>query len=113
MKGNFAYPELINWRKNTQKLLNNFAISFFFKNETACKDFDENNQILPSINVTNSEGNELYIVIIHPLWTADEQNYLLNKACHMVGKTFNDKDVIILDSFNLLRRPSKCFEFCN
>ena len=110
IKGNFDYPELINWRAETQNLLNRFAISFLNKNESDCRSFDDSTQILPSI-VVNKDGVDKFIVIIHPLWTADQQNYILNKACTAAGKSYDAPDVIILDSFNLLRRPSKCFEF--
>ena len=110
IKGNFDYPELINWRAESQNLLNRFAISFLNKNESDCRSFDESTQILPSI-VVNKDGVDKFIVIIHPLWTADQQNYILNKACTVAGKSYDAPDVIILDSFNLLRRPSKCFEF--
>lgn len=109
IRGNFDYPELECWREETQELLNNFAISFFGVDPTTCGVFNDS-QILPSIKV-KKDGVEKFIVIIHPLWTADQQNYILNKACHVAGKRYNDPDVIILDSFNLLRRPSKCFEY--
>ncbi len=85
LDGNFREPELKGWKENTKLLRDEFC-----KNFPSCS--PRNFKELSGFSV-----NEANIVILHPFWT---------KNSPLVKKSINGNECKIIDTFNLLRRPS-------
>lgn len=92
------YPELNGWMDMASEQLSNLNKGFF---NSKCQ---QGNNVLPWLCAPNGK----YIVAVHPLWTADRHNQALAAACHQLGQ--DTTSVIPIDTFNLIRRPGKCFE---
>jgi len=94
LDGDFSTPDLENWVQTATKLRDTFCASF------SCS--GEQFGTLPGFVV----GDKM-VIIVHPLWNIDSPQGLLNEAIATVEPS---AQVRYLDTFNLLRRPSWCYQ---
>ena len=99
VNGDFSYPELRDWRKLAESLLQNLQRSFDM-DAALFNDLD-----LPYLKT----GNGKYIIAIHPLWTSDNKNYILSRTIYKLGTS--RENVVTIDTFNLVRRLGTCYEY--
>jgi hypothetical protein len=95
----YSKPELLDWKDFTSVLQNQFVVSF-------------------SENVKEASFGELKgftfyddykVIIVHPFWnvsTNQPEDNILTRAIAHAGL----ENVYFVDSFNLHRRPSWCYE---
>ncbi|MEG4842342.1 DEAD/DEAH box helicase [Microcoleus sp. B9-D4] len=94
LNGDFSTPDLENWLLNATALRDIFCASF------SCS--GEQFGALPGFAVGDKS-----VIIVHPLWDVDNPQGLLHEAIATVEAP--DR-VRYLDTFNLLRRPSWCYQ---
>ncbi|WP_293123713.1 DEAD/DEAH box helicase [Microcoleus sp. bin38.metabat.b11b12b14.051] len=94
LDGNFSTPDLENWVQTATKLRDTFCASF------SCS--GEQFGALPGFVVDDKR-----VIIVHPLWNKENSQGLLNEAIATVEQS---AQVRYLDTFNLLRRPSWCYQ---
>ena len=94
LDGDFSTPDLENWLLNATALRDIFCASF------SCS--GEQFGALPGFAVGDKS-----VIIVHPLWDVDNPQSLLHEAIATVEAP--DR-VRYLDTFNLLRRPSWCYQ---
>ena len=94
LDGDFSTPDLENWVVKATALRDTFCASF------SC--FREQFGALPGFVV----GDKM-VIIVHPLWNKENPQGLLNEAIATVEQS---AQVRYLDTFNLLRRPSWCYQ---
>lgn len=94
LDGDFSTPDLENWVQTATKLRDTFCASF------SCS--GEQFGTLPGFVVGDKR-----VIIVHPLWNKENPQGLLNEAIATVEKS---AQVRYLDTFNLLRRPSWCYQ---
>ncbi|MEG3834861.1 DEAD/DEAH box helicase [Microcoleus sp. Z1_C3] len=94
LDGDFSTPDLENWLLNATALRDIFCASF------SCS--GEQFGALPGFAVGDKS-----VIIVHPLWDVDNPQGLLHEAIATVEAP--DR-VRYLDTFNLLRRPSWCYQ---
>lgn len=97
LDGNFDSPDLQYWRENAVSLRNNFCASFDY-----CQPREFGN--LPGFAVGDKS-----VIIVHPLWNIENPQGLLDEAI-AIAKVEPSAQVRYLDTFNLLRRPSWCYQ---
>jgi len=95
LDGNFATPELEKWLETATNLRDTFCSSF---NSCSPQEFDK----LSGFDIGSKS-----IIIVHPLWKLDNPIGLLADAIATVDPT---REIKYLDTFNLLRRPSWCYQ---
>ncbi|MEG4284604.1 DEAD/DEAH box helicase [Microcoleus sp. A006_D1] len=94
LDGDFSTPDLENWVQTATKLRDTFCASF------SCS--GEQFGTLPGFVVGDKR-----VIIVHPLWNKDSPQGLLNEA---IATLEPSAQVRYLDTFNLLRRPSWCYQ---
>ena len=94
LDGDFSTPDLENWVQTATKLRDTFCASF------SCS--GEQFGTLPGFVVGDKR-----VIIVHPLWNKENPQGLLNEAIATVEQS---AQVRYLDTFNLLRRPSWCYQ---
>ena len=93
--GIFQTPELKNWKEISKFLQGSFCQSF---PNCSSKNYG------PLCGFSVGQKN---VVIIHPFWKENSKTGLLKEA----EKVASDKEVLYVDTFNLLRRPSSVYKF--
>jgi len=94
LDGDFSTPDLENWVLKATGLRDTFCASF----SCSAQQFGA----LPGLTV-----GDISVIIVHPLWNVDCRQGLLNEAAATVAEP--DR-IRYLDTFNLLRRPSWCYQ---
>lgn len=90
----FSTPDLENWVGKATALRDTFCASFSCSREQF--------GALPGFVVGDKR-----VIIVHPLWNKENPQGLLNEAIATVERS---AQVRYLDTFNLLRRPSWCYQ---
>ncbi|QJB29376.1 helicase-related protein [Limnospira fusiformis] len=98
LNGKFSTPDLENWQDQATKLRDSFSSSF---GSFSPKVFGT----LPGFNLGSKS-----LVIIHPLWNVNNPMNILKEAVDSIEE---DREIKYLDTFNLLRRPSWCYQSLN
>lgn len=96
--GNFSTPDLENWREQATNLRDTFCASF---NHCTPRQFGS----LPGFEVGSKT-----VIVVHPLWNQDNPIGELQNALASIE---SDRHIKYLDTFNLLRRPSWCYQSLN
>jgi hypothetical protein len=94
LEGDFSSPDLENWLNRATDLRDSFCASF----NCSPQEFGT----LPGFEV-----NDKRVVIVHPLWNWQNPIGLLADA---IATLEADTQIQYLDTFNLLRRPSWCYQ---
>ena len=95
---NFNGPELKGWMDKAKSLRDNFCQNFSIRQS---KDYGK----LPGFSINNKN-----IVILHPFWkNKDAQAPLIVNAMQEARENSSQKPIVI-DTFNLLRRPSFVYQ---
>ncbi len=95
LHGDFSIPDLENWQKTATTLQDAFCTSF-----SSCSPH----------NVGSLAGftvGDITVIIVHPLWNLNQPVGLLADAVATVAA---NSRIRYLDTFNLLRRPSWCYQ---
>ena len=95
LDGDFSSPDLENWLHQAANLRDTFCASF---SSCSPQQFD---------SLLGFEVNSQRVIIVHPLWNRENINGLLADAVVSVSA---DTQIQYLDTFNLLRRPSWCYQ---
>lgn len=103
--GNFDYPELKGWTDLAKTLLESLNKGFF----SGIYQIEVSDNGIPYLY----KENEKTIFAVHPFWNYEKGCESLNKAISQVDKDWTVKDVFTIDTFNLLRRTSNCYEYIN
>ncbi len=108
--GNFDYPELEHWSKLAENLLASLNSGFYYSRLTLKK----TSQGIPFL-YNAKDLTQKPIFAVHPLWRSVADTKVLADAVLEAGIelncTWSSDDVILIDTFNLLRRISNCYEF--
>ncbi len=98
LEGDFSGPELKNWLKQAQELRNTFCTCF-----SSCS--PQTFASLPGFEIGNKQ-----VIIVHPLWNLKPENRqgILAEAVSITSN--REIEPQFLDSFNLLHRPSWCYQ---
>ena len=91
---NFSSFELKNWKEGAKNLRDKFCRDF----NTQTQDYDS----LPGLSIGNKN-----VIIIHPFWNDKSERGLVASARGKVS----DEEVLFIDTFNLLRRPSSVYKY--
>jgi len=94
LDGDFSTPDLEKWVLNATALRNTFCASFNCSGEQF--------GALPGFVVGDKS-----VIIVHPLWNKENPQGLLDEAITTVEPS---AQLRYLDTFNLLRRPSWCYQ---
>jgi DEAD/DEAH box helicase domain-containing protein len=94
LDGNFSTPELEGWVNLARMLRDSFCLSF----GCAPREFG----ILPGCIVGGKE-----VIFIHPLWDSSRPSQALAEA---VATADQASEIRYLDTFNVLRRPSRAYQ---
>ena len=97
LDGNFSTPDLENWVLKATALRDTFCASF----SCSAQQFGP----LPGLTV-----RDISVIIVHPLWNLDCRQGLLNEAKEAAVTVAACDRIRYLDTFNLLRRPSWCYQ---
>ncbi|XZN93673.1 MAG: DEAD/DEAH box helicase [Microcoleus sp.] len=97
LDGNFYTPDLENWVLNATALRDTFCASF----SCSRQQFGP----LPGLTV-----GDISAIVVHPLWNLDFPQDLLNEAIAIAQVEASERRIRYLDTFNLLRRPSWCYQ---
>ena len=111
--GNFNYPELKGWKQFAKTLLNSL-------NEGFCRShtgnlfyqLKETDEGIPYLY--DPSGTRKPVFASHPLWEGVSTKILADsilEASLIHNTQWDSSDVIIIDTFNLLRRTSNCYEY--
>lgn len=107
--GNFNYPELQGWTQMAKDRLTALNESFY-KNIFEL-DITENG--IPYLY--DPENKRKTIFAAHPLWAGVRTTEVLADALLevgiLLGKDLSEDNVVVIDTFNLLRRTSNCYEY--
>lgn len=95
LHGDFSDPDLENWLQTASILRDAFCASF-----SSCSPEDMGG--LPGFTV-----GDITVIIVHPLWNLNNRIGLLTDA---VAKVAPDNQIRYINTFNLLRRPSWCYQ---
>jgi DEAD/DEAH box helicase domain-containing protein len=98
LHGDFSAPDLENWQKTATTLRDAFCESFSYC--SPC-----NIGALAGFTV-----GDITVIIVHPLWNLNQPVGLLADAVATVAA---NSRIRYLDTFNLLRRPSWCYQSLN
>lgn len=111
--GNFNYPELKTWKQFAQTLLNSLNEGFF---RTYTGDLlyhlELTSEGIPYLYSPNSPLKPIFAA--HPLWEGISSRILADSVLEasLVHDTkWDADDIITIDTFNLLRRSSNCYEY--
>lgn len=95
LDGDFSIPDLENWQKTATTLRDAFCASFSY-----CS--PRNIAGLPGFTV-----GDITVIIVHPLWNLNQPAGLFADAVATIAE---NSRIRYLDTFNLLRRPSWCYQ---
>ena len=94
LDGDFSKPELDGWPLFVRSLRDSFCSSF----QCVLRDFGP----LPGCTLANKQ-----VIFIHPFWDSSQPVQLLAEALAAADQTL---EVRFLDTFNVLRRPSRAYQ---
>lgn len=94
LDGDFSNPEMEGWPDFARTLRDSFCLSF----QCAPRDFGS----LPGSVVGGKQ-----VIFIHPLWNSSRPRQILAEALATADQNL---DVRFLDTFNVLRRPSRAYQ---
>jgi hypothetical protein len=97
LDGDFSTPDLEDWVLKATALRDTFCASF----SCSGQQFGP----LPGLTV-----GDITVIIVHPLWNIDCRQGLLNEANEAAATVAEADRIRYLDTFNLLRRPSWCYQ---
>ncbi|MEG3909643.1 DEAD/DEAH box helicase [Microcoleus sp. w2-18bC1] len=97
LDGDFSTPDLEDWVLKATALRDTFCASF----SCSGQQFGP----LPGLTV-----GDITVIIVHPLWNIDCRQGLLNEANEAAATVAEADRILYLDTFNLLRRPSWCYQ---
>ena len=95
---NFDGPELKGWMDKAKSLRDDFCQNF-----STCQSKDYGH--LPGFSINNKQN----VIILHPFWNKNAQAELVANAMKEARKN-SSQEPIIVDTFNLLRRPSFVYQ---
>ena len=95
LDGDFSQPDLEGWIHTATSLRDSFCASFH-----SCNPREYG--FLRGFEVGSKQ-----VIIVHPLWNLENPTGLLSEAIDTVS---NPQEIQYLDTFNLLRRPSWCYQ---
>ena len=95
LDGDFSSPELDGWQRIASILTDNFVASF--------SDYHR----ITWNGIPGFVAGEKKTLIVHPLWDSRNAHGLLAEAIAEAGA----EDCYFVDTFNLLRRPTRCRAF--
>ncbi len=108
--GNFDYPELKGWKDLAETLLNSLNEGFFMGANYQLEKTSEGISYL-----YDTSGDRKPIIVSHPLWEGVNTTKILADTVLEISINNNidldSADVITIDTFNLLRRTSNCYEY--
>ena len=112
--GNFDYPELKGWKDLARTLLAALNEGFFRKSDgQLVYELAETSNGIPYLYDHNN--TKMPIFASHPLWEGVAETQILADAVFEAsmeqGQDWNSDNVITIDTFNLLRRTSNCYEY--
>ena len=107
--GNFDYPELQGWSKSAKDRLVALNESFFRN----VFELEETSNGIPFLY--DPSGKRKPIFAAHPLWSGVRETAVLAdallEASMLLDKDLTEDNVVVIDTFNLLRRTSNCYEY--
>ena len=112
--GNFDYPELKGWKDLSRTLLTALNEGFFRKSDgRLVYELSETTCGIPYLY--DPDKTRMPIFASHPLWEGVAETQILADAVFEASmeqdEDWNSDNVITIDTFNLLRRTSNCYEY--
>lgn len=112
--GNFDYPELKGWKDLARTLLTALNEGFFRKSDgRLVYELSETTCGIPYLY--DPDKTRMPIFASHPLWEGVAETRILADAVFEASmeqdEHWNSNNVITIDTFNLLRRTSNCYEY--
>lgn len=112
--GNFDYPELKGWKDLARTLLTALNEGFFRKSDgRLVYELSETTCGIPYLY--DPDKTRMPIFASHPLWEGVAETQILADAVFEASmeqdEHWNSNNVITIDTFNLLRRTSNCYEY--
>lgn len=111
--GNFNYPELIGWKEFAKILLNSLNEGFFRTSAgNLIFDVEETSDGIPYLYDRTEKRKPVFAA--HPLWEGMSTRIVADsvlEASLIHNTNWNSNDIITIDTFNLLRRTSNCYEY--
>jgi hypothetical protein len=112
--GNFDYPELKGWKDLARTLLTALNEGFFRKSDGRfVYELSETTCGIPYLY--DPDKTRMPIFASHPLWEGVAETQILADAVFEASmeqdEDWNSDNVITIDTFNLLRRTSNCYEY--
>ncbi|MGB5968510.1 MAG: helicase-related protein, partial [Spirulinaceae cyanobacterium] len=98
LEGDFSAPELKNWLEQATESRDSFCTCF-----SSCK--PQSFRKLPGFEVGNKQ-----VIIVHPLWNLKPESRIGILADAVSNTSTREIEPKFLDSFNLLHRPSWCYQ---
>ncbi len=112
--GNFDYPELKGWKDLARKLLTALNEGFF-RNPDGRLVYELSETTCGIPYLYDPDKIKMPIFASHPLWEGVAETQILADAVFEAsmeqGEDWNSDNVISIDTFNLLRRTSNCYEY--
>ena len=108
--GNFDYPELKGWQNAARDRLVALNEGFF-----SSKPFKLEITSTGIPFLYDPDGARKPIFAAHPLWKGVRETAVLADALleaeFLTNTTLSEDGVVVIDTFNLLRRTSNCYEY--
>lgn len=108
--GNFDYPELKGWKDAAKDRLTALNEGFYRTNPF---NLEVSSQGIPYL--FDPTGRRKPIFASHPLWSGVKETAVLADALLeadiLHNTTLSESNVVVIDTFNLLRRTSNCYEY--
>ena len=111
--GNFDYPELKGWKEMAKDRLVALNEGFY---STRPFSFAVTSNGIPFLY--DPSGDRKPIFASHPMWSGVKNTQVLADALFEASMIIGDdsilndeKNVVVIDTFNLLRRTSNCYEY--
>ena len=104
--GNFNTPELQGWTDLATTLLESLNDGFY---STRPYQIAQTSHGIPYMYDPN--GRRKPIFVSHPLWEGVAETQILADAVFEANPQWDSTNVITIDTFNLLRRTSNCYEY--
>ena len=111
--GNFDYPELKGWKEFAKTLLIALNEGFFRTSSgTMVFELEQTSDGIPYLY--DPSGRRKPVFASHPLWEGMSTRIIADsvlEASLLHNENWNNSDIITIDTFNLLRRTSNCYEY--
>jgi hypothetical protein len=103
LDGNFEVPELRGWKNYVKNHLDTIVLRIPHRKFEHMTYGD-----LPSLKFEYN-NKEYAIIVTHPFWDNNNKEGILAEACAEAKMSVSE--VVCIDSFNLVRRPSWCYKY--